>query len=319
MGCNGSKVIEDIEENHKLEIIPLSQKLNKNEKTDFSKNNNQFIMNCTKYFNNEKPNINKNSKFIDNSFPSQNFSSKTENLLQIDNSNIVWKTAKEIFGENVKIFGETTSVKDIKLGPAENSYFLSAISSLSEFPNIILQLFRTVSLPNDGSPIEVCMKIDGEWTVIFLDDKFMVNKENNMPIFSTSPTKNIWGMILEKAWAKSCGGYENIINGTSKEIFEAFTPFRIIEIDIKKDENEAFWKYLYTAFEYNCMMTCLTKGNITDLESIGFISNHSFSILGYEENELNKNSIIKLLKMRNPLSIIDISKKDLNLHLLLKT
>jgi len=313
MGCNGSKVIEDIEENHKLDIIPLSQKLNKNIKADFSNNNNQYIMNCTKYFNNEKPNINKNSKFIDNSFPSQNFSSHTENLLQIDNSNIVWKTAKEIFGEKVKIFGETTSIKDIKIGPAENSYFLSAISSLSEFPNIILQLFRTVSLPNDGSPIEVCMKIDGEWTIIFIDDKFMVNKENNIPIFSTSPTKNIWGMILEKAWAKSCGGYENIINGASKEIFEAFTPFRVIEIDIKKDENEAFWKYLYTSFEYNCMMTCLTKDNINDLESIGFISNHSFSILGYEENELNnnKNSIIKLLKMRNPLNIIDISKKDL--------
>ena len=270
-------------------------------------------MNCTQYLNNENPNINQNSKFIDSSFPSQKFSSKTENLLQIDNSNIVWKTAKEIFGENVKIFGETTSIKDIKIGPAENSYFLSAISSLSEFPNIILQLFRTLSLPDDGSPIEICMKIDGKWTVIFMDDKFMVNKENNVPIFSTSPTKNIWGMILEKAWAKSCGGYENIINGTSKEIFEAFTPFRVFEINIKQDESEAFWKYLYSSFEYNCMMTCLTKDNITDLESIGFISNHSFSILGYEENELNKNknSIIKLLKMRNPLNIIDISKKDL--------
>ena len=313
MGCNESKVLEDIEENHKFDIIPLSQKLNKNEKTDFSNNNNQFIMNCTNYLNNEKPIINKNSKFIDNSFPSQKFSSKFEKLLQIDNSNIVWRTAKEIFGENVKIFGETTSIKDIKLGPAENSYFLSGISSLSEFPNIVLQLFRTVSLPDDGSPIEVCMKIEGKWTIIFLDDRFMVNKENNIPIFSTSPTKNIWGMILEKAWAKSCGGYENIINGTSKEIFEAFTPFRVFEIDIKKDGNEALWKYLYSAFEYNCMMTCLTKDNITDLESIGFINNHNFSILGYQENELdkNKNNIIKLLKMRNPLNIIDISKKDL--------
>lgn len=317
MGCNGIKPLEEIDEkdNHKFNLFPLTKKLNKNEKIDFSENKNKYIMNCSNYFNNENPFKFKDKKFEDKLFYSQKFSKQTEELLQLDNSNIEWKSAKEIFGDNVKIFGENISIKDIKLGPADNSYFVSAISSISEFPNLILQLFRTVSLPNNGEPIEVCIKIEGKWTVICLDDKFMVNKENNIPVFSTSPTKNIWGMILEKAWAKVCGGYENIINGNCNEIFEAFTPFNIIEIDLTKEKIDTLWKFIYSCFEYNCLMACDIKKDIKDFEEIGLINNHWFSILGYQEEKDEKSikkDIKKLIKMRNPLGDKEIFKKITN-------
>ena len=234
MGCLDNNGLKEIDENHKLDNIPSTLKLNKNEKIKSSNNNNEYIMNCSEYYNGEEPSKNANKK-NDESSDTPNFSSEIEEQLQIENSDIEWKSAKEIFGKKVKIFGDTTSIKDIKMGQANNSYFVSAISSLSEFPNIIVQLFRTNKLPEEGQPIEVCIRIDGKWTVICVDDKFMVNKITNIPIFSNSPTKNIWGMILEKVWAKACGGYENIIYGNSSEIFEAFTPFRVLEINLKKN------------------------------------------------------------------------------------
>ena len=205
MGCVGERGLKEIEENHKLDNISISEKLNKNEKINLLENNNKYITKCSEYFDGQKPNKNNNSDFTDKLFPFQTFSPENEEQFQVENQNIEWKSAKEIFGKNVKIFGDKTSVKDIKLGPAGNSYFVSAISSISEFPNIVSQLFRTKTFPQEGEPIEVCIRIEGKWTVVFLDDKFMVNKENNIPIFSTSPSKNIWGMILEKAWAKVCG------------------------------------------------------------------------------------------------------------------
>ena len=302
MGCANDNALKEIEENNKLDIIPPSIKLNKNEKINLSKNNNEYIMNCPEYFNGEKPPNNSNTKFVDKLFDTPNFSPELEEQLQIENSDIEWKSAREIFGKKVKIFGDITSIKDIKMGQAANSYFVSAISSLSEFPNIVLQLFRTVKLPEEGQPIEVCIRIDGKLTVICVDDKFMVNKETNIPIFSTSPTKHIWGMILEKVWAKVCGGYENIFYGNSREIFEAFTPFRVIEINLKKFGNEIILKYLNSSMNLNCMITCTTKQNMNNFESIGFFSDYTFSLLGIKENDkINKKETERNIKLRNPI------------------
>ena len=238
MGCSDEIGLREIDENHKIDIPSESQILNKHSKINFEKNNNNYITKCSNYFQNE----NKTQKFTESILSIPDFSSQVEKLIQIKKENIEWKSAKEIFGDDVRIFGETTSMNDIILGPADNSFLVSVISSLSNYPSIIIQLFRTLKLPKDDEPIEVCIKIEGIWTIIRLDDKFLVNKENNMPIFSYSPTKNIWGLILEKAYAKICGGYENILIGNPKDVFESLTPFRIIEINLKKFEKELFWK-----------------------------------------------------------------------------
>ena len=50
-------------------------------------------------------------------------------------------------------------MNDIILGPADNSYIVSILSSLANYPNIILQLFRTFELPKNGIHIEVFLKI----------------------------------------------------------------------------------------------------------------------------------------------------------------
>ena len=297
MGCSDEIGLKEIDENHKIDIPSESQILNKHSKINFEKNNNNYITKCSNYFQNE----NKTQKFTESILSIPDFSSQVEKLIQIKKENIEWKSAKEIFGDDVRIFGETTSMNDIILGPADNSFLVSVISSLSNYPSIIIQLFRTLKLPKDDEPIEVCIKIEGIWTIMRLDDKFLVNKENNMPIFSYSPTKNIWGLILEKAYAKICGGYENILIGNPKDVFESLTPFRIIEINLKKFEKELFWKYIKSSLENNCIIICITKNNIKGLDSIGFINNQSFSLLDIQSENNNKIDLIRKIKLRNSL------------------
>ena len=307
MGCSDEVGLREIDDNHKIEIPSESLKLKKVSKINFEKNNNEYITKCSNYFKNE----NKLKKFTENTLTIPNFSSQQEKLIQIKKENIEWKSAKEIFGEEVRIFGESTSMNDIILGPADNSYFVSVISSLANYPNIIIQLFRTFKLSKDGNPIEICVKIAGNWTVICLDDKFLVNKENNMPIFSYSPTKNIWGLLLEKAWAKICGGYENIIIGNPKDVFETFTPFRILEINLKKFEQELFWKYIKSSIENNCIIICVTKYNIKGFDSIGFINSQAFSLLDIQSEKKNKNDIIRNMKLRNSLGDKEVFRNDI--------
>ena len=308
MGCNEETGLKEIDENHNIDILPETQKLQKiSTKIDFTKNNNEYITNCSNYFKNE----NNTRTFKENILTKQKFSEEFLSSLQIKEENIEWKSAREIYGDEVNIFGETTSMNDIILGPADNSYFVSVISSLANYPNIILQIFRSFELPENNEPIEVCLKIEGNWTVVYLDDKFLVNNENNMPIFSYSPTKNIWGLILEKAWAKINGGYENIINGKSKDVFDAFTPFRILEINLKKFEEEIFWKYIKSLIELNCIIICVTKNSIKGLDSIGFVNRQSFSLLDAQSDEKNQNEIIRKIKLRNCLGDKEVFQNEI--------
>ena len=307
MGCSEETGLQEIDENHKTDRLPESQKLQKLSTLNFTKNNNEYITKCPNYFKYED----KLKVFRENFLTIPNFSFQAEKLIQIKKENIEWKSAREIFGDEVNIFGNITSMNDIILGPADNSYFVSVISSLANYPNIILQLFRTFQLPNNNQPIEVCVKIEGNWTVIRLDDKFLVNKENNMPVFSYSPTKHIWGLFLEKAWAKICGGYENIVVGNPKDVFEAFTPFGIIEISLKKFEEELFWKYIKSSLEHNCIIICKTKNKTKGLDSIGFINNQSFSLLEAQSGDKNSNDIIRNLKLRNSLGDKEVFQNEI--------
>lgn len=307
MGCSEETGLQEIDENHKTDILPESQKLQKISKLNFTKNNNEYITKCANYFKYED----KLKIFKENFLNIPNLSSQAEKLIQIKKENIEWKSAREIFGDEVNIFGDTTSMNDIILGPADNSYFVSVISSLANYPNIILQLFRTFQLPNNNEPIEVCIKIEGNWMVIRLDDKFLVNKDNNMPVFSYSPTKHIWGLLLEKAWAKICGGYENIIVGNPKDVFEAFTPFGIMDINLKKFEEELFWKYIKSSLEHNCIIICVSKNKIKGLDSIGFINNQSFSLLEVLLGDKNNNDKTRNLKLRNSLGDKEVFQNEI--------
>ena len=52
--------------------------------------------------------------------------------------------------------------------------------------------------------------LDGIPTKIVVDDYFPCNKENNQPAFSKNNGSELWVMVLEKAYAKCYGSYENI-------------------------------------------------------------------------------------------------------------
>ena len=306
MGCGSSKTLDD-EDDHE---IKNGIAYDKDEQVDFSQNSNTYITKNENYYKNQKPNP---GSFKDDKFPPtyQSFIGKDEDNERKEKSgriirqnnlsegDIVWKHAKEIWPEG-KIFNEKMTIKDIKIGEVSDAYFVATLAAMSEFPRLILQLFKTVELPNDGSAIEVGLKIDGFWKIIPIDDMFPVRKSTNKPIFSDTETQALWGVILEKAWAKVNGGYANIIFGYPREVFETFTPFTTIPIDIEKENKNSFWKNIREADAYKCIMTAsIDEDNNNDIESVGLVANHTFSLVSAFESEVN-GEIVKLIKLRNP-------------------
>ena len=211
MGCGGSKTAEDIDESsHKL---ATGQSLDKDAPVDYSKNPNSFITDCTNYYKNQDPG---DGAFKDDKFPptadtvfgkiNGNYTdsnsdrrSKGLNAIKVKPGDIEWKHAKDIWGADAKIFGEKVTLEDIKIGEVADAYFVATLTALAEFPSLILQLFKTVSIPEDDKAVQIAMQIDGDWKIIPVDDMFPVNKNSGKPIFSTSPNKCLWGVFLEKA------------------------------------------------------------------------------------------------------------------------
>ena len=216
---------------------------------------NYFSLNLNKYYKNQfPPNENDKTPFIDNLFPpnnnsifgikSQNNNSKKKSkYFNINPEEIIWLRPNEIFdNQPYSIFEHEIKLEDINQGKIGNCYFLSAISSLLKYPQMIYQLFKTLTIPKNNC-YQIMMKINSEWKIIIIDDFFPCNKKNNFPIFCKPFKNEIWIMLLEKAWAKINKGYINIDNGYSFDVFNSLTPFssEIIYHKNLKKENELWY------------------------------------------------------------------------------
>jgi hypothetical protein len=311
MGCGGSKTSDEIDESsHKL---ATGQAFDKDAPVDFSKNPNSFIANCTNYYKKQDPG---DKEFKDDKFPPEadtvfgkiggNYTDtnaerrgKGLSAIKVKPGDIEWKHAKDIWGADAKIFGDKLTLEDIKIGEVADAYFVATLSALAEFPALILQLFKTVSIPEGGKAIQIAMQIDGDWKIVPVDDMFPVNKNTGKPIFSDAPTKCLWGVFLEKAWAKANGGYANIVCGYPREVFEAFTPFTTIPIEVAKENKTSLWNNIKGADQYNCIMTCSIREGTPGLSKVGLLENHSFSLVSAFERKVGSETL-KLMKIRNP-------------------
>ena len=134
----------------------------------------------------------------------------------------VWKRPKDVYGEGEFTLFNQINVDDIKQGKLGDCYFLSALSALAEYPDKIKSIFETKELNNAGI-YSVIFYITGEKRVVTVDDYFPFSPKANNWAFSRSVGKEIWVMILEKAWAKAHGSYQRIEGGKTTDALNALT------------------------------------------------------------------------------------------------
>ena len=302
MGCSSTIEYEGAKSgNVKLEhFICVKRKYDKHSIVDFKQNTNKFLGKNFEYYKDQDPGI---EEFIDERFPhnwesfigkhngkpvDKDSSRYSKNLNGIDfsESEVSWKRAKDIWGESLKIFDETISKEDFEIGQVKDYYFVTAFYSLLEYPELILQLFKTVELPADNTAIQVNARIDAEWKIVSIDDYFPITTKNDKVIFCDSPTKNIWLVILEKVWAKINGGYANIVTGTPRDVFLVFVPFENIPINVYRENTVTLWKNILEANEKNCIIHCHVKED-TDVDKVGLINNMSYFVVKAFERNYN--------------------------------
>lgn len=142
---------------------------------------------------------------------------------------------------------------DIGQGEVGDCYFLCALTSLCEFPEKITKFFNSTKIHYTGA-IEVRLYIHGIPTSFIVDDFVPFETIDNDGDPNTEDklilsfaqrneiTKNLWAIVLEKAWAKLNLSYSNIGKGCVNEAFEILFPSPVVSFDHEICDREEIWR-----------------------------------------------------------------------------
>ena len=170
---------------------------------------------------------------------------------------------------------------------------------------------------------------DMQWVYVIVDDRIPIStvgdaKKKNKPVFGRCKDLNeIWVPVIEKAYAKLHGCYENLISGYVDEGIQELTGFQPEKILIRNEQSglfphkmieqyyggyKGFWDFLLARDNDGCLLGCSIKGygkegpQVIDGQPTGLILNHAYGINDIFEfdDAYNKGQKVRLLRLRNP-------------------
>jgi calpain-15 len=173
---------------------------------------------------------------------------------------------------------------------------------LSEKPERIKKLVQKNKI-NDSNIYQANAFINGKPVSIVMDDFFpIIESENKLAFAGINPeSKNIWPLIIEKAYAKANGSYEDIVSGNCSDACRFLTPAPVETIYHDFEDKTIFEKiqnYLAKGFLVMCDITNTDNTNLDALAKMGLVTNHAYSVVDAVVLKQNFGEI-KLLKIKN--------------------
>jgi len=169
-----------------------------------------------------------------------------------------------------------------------------------------------------------------QWIYVIVDERMPVDVKTKKPVFGHCVNPHeLWVALIEKAYAKLHGCYENLVSGYVDEGIQELTGFQPEKILIKNEKSgvfphkmidqhyggsAGFWNFLKERDNDNCLLGCSIKGYgkegelMLDGKPCGLIMNHAYSIndiIEFEDRFAPKVKgqpapVVKLLRLRNP-------------------
>ncbi|KRX05710.1 hypothetical protein PPERSA_09850 [Pseudocohnilembus persalinus] len=251
----------------------------------------------------KKQNQNQISQQNDLDFPAKLGSLAKDHKLMPNAKNYEWKRSKEIFDiKKLNIFQQQIQPDNIVQGKLGNNYFLSALSCLAERPHLIEKLFITKQI-NEQGIYAVYLNIDGIFQEVIIDDFFPCSQEK--PVFSYSNSQKnqelgeeLWVLILEKAYAKCYGSYQQIISGKIGHAITDLTgaPSKQISTQVGA---EKIWNFIVSNADEGYVLSADPNRNEQLKQGQNIDIGYSFAILNYQIVKFQGNQE-KIIQIRNP-------------------
>ena len=169
------------------------------------------------------------AKTLKNKYKDPSFGHNVESIVKNSNNRgkykpYLWTHVNKMWKAPLAFKGDV-SPDDIRQGELGNCYFLSSLACLAEYQDLIERLFEYEDENNSLFGIWLC--IDGTWTLIPLDGwvvSWQPYEGLIVPAFSqTSNKEELWVILLEKAYAKAFGSFDQISGGSPVEAIRDLT------------------------------------------------------------------------------------------------
>jgi hypothetical protein len=185
-----------------------------------------------------------------------------------------WRRPHEFMDpkEPIEIFLKDIEARDIKAGPLSLRWILCAIATLSEKPDLVRKLFITQTYKQNGA-YRMNLNKSGVWEELTIDD-YMPCQLNSTPLFTRTNGNELWVQLLEKAYAKLHGGYNQLKSGFHpNEALQDFTGFPTVVYDLadkaagKLAQSDKLFKVFEHYFDEGYLMSATAPGMIGDVNN----------------------------------------------------
>ncbi|XP_010076693.1 PREDICTED: calpain-14-like, partial [Pterocles gutturalis] len=237
--------------------------------------------------------------FTDDSFPAHISSIGTGALLKKLPRNLQWKRPHALHRSPV-FYTSNRKQLDLCQGLVENCWFLAALKALTFHQDILAAV-----VPENQSFERKYAGIFhfrfwhfGEWVDVVVDDRLPVNQDGEL-VFVSSVYKNVfWGALLEKAYAKLYGSYEDLQIGQVSEALVDFTGGVNIRIKLAAAPPD-LWDILTRATYSRSLMGCQTHLGATKVLKNGLVAGHAYTVTGIRKVTC-QDGPENLVRLRNP-------------------
>ncbi|XP_066479394.1 calpain-13 [Tiliqua scincoides] len=239
--------------------------------------------------------------FEDDTFPADPSSIGPRLLKEVNLHQLTWKRPSDIHS-NPSLIVDDASRFDIKQGRIADCWVLAALGSLT----LQRRFLKNVIPGGQGFRHKYAgifhfrLWYYGDWVDVVIDDRLPIL---NGYYYSVNPrTQNeFWPSLLEKAYAKLRGSYQNLHWGHISEALVDFTGGIQKMFNLQKPPdnlNEIIKAAVYS----NCLMGCTTLGGQSRGNPVlrnGIIEGHAYTVT-YATEIPYKNGKVCLIRIWNP-------------------
>jgi hypothetical protein len=208
-----------------------------------------------------------------------------------------WKRPKEIMVDPHFIV-HGTSRMDVHQGKLGDCWFLAATAVIAEYEH----LFRRVVPDGQDFGVGYTGKFrfnffrSGQWCEVTIDDRLPTLNGKLILGQNSEQPNEFWPALLEKAFAKFEGGYQNLNGGFMQKGLESLTGGTGKMTEWTQDP--VSFQYLLNKYRNKVLLGCATPSKSSDSRK-GLVDNHAYTITCVVEIP-QPGEHRQLIRLRNP-------------------
>ncbi|XP_035883696.1 calpain-14 isoform X2 [Phyllostomus discolor] len=237
--------------------------------------------------------------FEDSSFPATLSSIGRGPLLQKLPPRLQWRRPPELHS-NPLFYVANTRRLDLCQGLVGDCWLLAALQALTLHQDILSQVvpLNQSFTENYAGIFQFWFWHFGKWVPVVIDDLLPVDEAGQL-VFVSSTYKNLfWGALLEKAYAKLCGSYEDLQLGQVSDALLDFTGGVTITINLAEAPGN-LWDILTRATYSKTLIGCQTHAGEERMLENGLVDGHAYTVIRIWKVTCNHEPEY-LVKLRNP-------------------